>query len=62
MIPGLVQWVKDLGDAAVGYRSQLQLGFNPWPRNFHWLKVQPKKKKKEKEKNLFIIITHFKKL
>ena len=28
------QWVKGL--------LQLWLGFNPWPRNFHMLRVRPK--------------------
>ena len=32
--------------------SQLQLGFNPRPRDFHVLRVQPlKKKKKERKKS-----------
>lgn len=32
------------------HRSQLQLGFHPWPRNFHMPRVQPSRKKKKKEK------------
>ena len=56
-IPGLTQWVKDLGlpqaavqaaDAAqfwhgcgCGIGRQLQLQFNSQPGNFHVLQVQP---------------------
>ena len=56
-IPGLVQWVKDLAlpqaavlvtDAAwiwcchgCGVGWQLQLQFEPWPRNCHMPQVQP---------------------
>lgn len=42
MIPGLVQWVKD-PLLQLWCRLQLQLGFDPWPGNFHVLQVQPKK-------------------
>ena len=38
---GLSQWAKDLGLLQVWRRSQLQLGFDPWPGNFHMLWVQP---------------------
>ena len=41
-ITNLVQWVKDPELLQLWYRSQLWLGFHPWPRNFHmswvWLK------------------------
>ena len=36
-------WQRGLKDPVL---PQLQLGFNPWPRNFHRLQVQPFKKKK----------------
>ena len=37
LIPGLVQWVKDLALLQLWCRLQLHLCFNPWPRNFHKL-------------------------
>ena len=46
VIPGPVQWVKDLALMQLWCRLQLQLRFNPWPRNLHMLWVQPKKKEK----------------
>ena len=33
------------------YGSQMWLGFNPWPRNFHMPWVWPKKIKKKKRLN-----------
>ena len=42
-IPGPAQWVKDL--ALLWHRSQLQLRFSTWPRNFHMLWVWQKKKR-----------------
>ena len=33
----VAQWVKDLA------LPQLWCGFNPWPGNFHVLRVQPQK-------------------
>ena len=33
------------------HRSQLQLRFSPWPRNFHMLRVQLKKEEEKKKKN-----------
>ena len=36
MIPGPMQWVKDLAF------PQLLLKFDPWPRNYHVPWVQPK--------------------
>ena len=44
-IPGPAQWVKDPTLLQLWYRSQLPLGFDPWPRNFHMLQVQLQKKK-----------------
>ena len=38
-VPTVVQWVKDLV-------LPLRLGLDPWPRNFHMPRVQPKKKKR----------------
>ena len=32
-IPGPVKWVKDLALLQLWHRLQLQLGFDPWPRN-----------------------------
>ena len=46
---GPEQWVKDL-TLQDPCRLQLWLGFDPWPRNFHMLQVQPLKKKKKKVK------------
>ena len=40
----VVQWVKD------SVLLHLQLGFHPWPGNFHMPWVQQKKKKKKKKK------------
>ena len=43
-------WCSGLKDQALPqlwYRTQLYLGFNPWPRNFHTPRVQSLKKKKE---------------
>ena len=40
-IPGPAQWVKDPALPQLWHRWQLQLRFNPWPRNFHMLQVQP---------------------
>ena len=66
-VPGLVQWVKDLAlpqaaaqvtDAAQTWRGcgygvgrQLQLGFDPWPMNFHMLHVWPEKEKQTNKQN-----------
>ena len=33
--------VKDLALPQLQQRAKLQLGFDPWPRNFHVLWVQP---------------------
>ena len=42
LIPGPVQWVKDAVLLHPWHRSQLHLGFDPWPGNFHMPWVQPK--------------------
>ena len=36
-----VQWIKGSGIPQLWCRLQLQLGFSPWPGNFHMLQVQP---------------------
>ena len=46
-VPTVVQWVKDLVLLQLWLRLQLQLGFDPWPRNFHMPLVQPRKRKKK---------------
>ena len=48
-IPGWAQaqWIKGTGIAAIAAKSQLHLGFNPWPGNFHMLQVLPLKKQKK---------------
>ena len=40
--------LKDLVTPQLQHRSQLGLGFNPWPRNFHTPWTQPLKKKKKR--------------
>ena len=45
-IASLAQWVKDLVLVQLWHRSQLWLGFNPWPANFHMLQVRLEKKNK----------------
>ena len=45
LIPSLVQYVKDLVLLLLWHRSQLWLGFSPWPGNFHKLRVCPPPKK-----------------
>ena len=39
----VVQWAKDPVLPQLWRRSQLWSGFDPWPRNFRMLRVQPKK-------------------
>ena len=46
LIPGPMQCVKDPAVPLLWHRSQLQLGFSPWPGNFHMLQTWPKKEKK----------------
>lgn len=46
LTPGSVQWVKDPALLQLLHRSRLQLGFEPWARNFYMLWGRPKKKKK----------------
>ena len=58
-IPSLAQWVKDPALPQLWLRSQLWLGFDPWPGNSicHGLVKNEKKKKKKKSQftiNLWI--------
>ena len=41
----VAQWVKDPVLSLQWLRSLLWRGFNPWPGNFHMLRVQPRKKR-----------------
>ena len=43
LIPSPAQWVKDLALLQLWCSSQMWLGFDPWPWNFHMLWVWPKK-------------------
>ena len=47
----MVQWVKDLALSPQQLGSLLQLGFDPWPGNFHMPRARPKRIKKKKKKN-----------
>ena len=45
----MAQWVRDPSlSLLLQLRSLLWHWFDPWPRNFHRLRAQPKKKKKKK--------------
>ena len=46
----MAQCAKDLVLLKLRCRSQLWLGFSPWPRNVHKLQVLPKTKTKTKTK------------
>ena len=52
-VPTVAQWVKDVVLLQLWYRSQLQLGFDPWPVNFHMVQgaASWKRKTKKREKN-----------
>ena len=52
LIPGFAHWVKDPTLLQMWYRSQLQLGFNPWPGNIFLEGYIPPKKRKERKKCL----------
>ena len=56
LIPGPVQWVKDLVLPQLWYGLQLLLTFDHWLRNFHMLWVQPKTKTKAKTENQYCFI------
>ena len=49
LIPGLVQWVKDLTLPQLWHKLQLQLRFYPWSGNFQMPGVGLKKKKKKNQ-------------
>ena len=42
LIPGPAQWVKDPVLLQLGFKSQLQLGFDPWPRTSVGAACMPK--------------------
>ena len=46
-IPRPAQWVMDLALPQLWHKSQLQLRFDPWRRNFHMLWMQPNKQTKK---------------
>ena len=50
-VPNVAQLVKDSVLLQLWSRSQLALGFDPWPGNFHMPQVQPKKEKQIYNKN-----------
>ena len=54
LIPGRVLRVKDLVLPQLWYRSQLQLGFDPWPRNFHMCAVRVAEKEKTKRNSKLV--------
>ena len=39
------QWIKDPALLQLWHKSQLQLGFDPWPGNFHMPRIRLGKKK-----------------
>ena len=49
--PTQAQWVKGPELLQLSHRSQMRLGLDPWPRNFHMLQVQPKREMKHKKIN-----------
>ena len=53
-VPAGAKCIKDLALLQLWHRLPLQLGFNPWPRNFYMLQGQQKRKKKFFNKNLKI--------
>ena len=55
----VAQWVKDLALLQLQHRSQLWLGFDPWPGNFHIPQVWLKKRKKKTLLLLLSIIFFF---
>ena len=47
-VPSVAQWVKDPVLSLQQLGSLLRCGFDPWPRNFHMLQLQPKRQNKTK--------------
>lgn len=45
LIPGLVQWARELALLQLRHRSQLQPGFSPWHRTLHRPLGGPKEKR-----------------
>ena len=56
-VPTVAQWVKDLMLLQLRYRSQLQLGFHPWPKSFHVPRVQQKTTQNLKQKHMTFIVS-----
>ena len=50
LIPGPVKQVKDPVLPQLWCSSQMQLGFDPWPANFHTPQMWPPKERKIKRK------------
>ena len=50
-VPTVGQWVKDLELLQLWCRSQLQAGFNPWPRELPYASGAAEKEKKKKKKD-----------
>ena len=44
-VPGLLRQIKDLALLQQWRKPQMQLGFDPWPGNFHILWIWPKMEK-----------------
>ena len=51
----MTQQVRDLALSRLWLGSLLWHKFDPWPRNFHMPRLQPKKKKKKRKKNYMAI-------
>ena len=51
----MAQWVKDPALSLQRLGLLLWCRFNPWPRNFCTLQVQPKKKKKKRSAKMGIV-------
>ena len=48
-VPAGAQWLKDLALPQLWSRLKLQVGFSPWPGNFHMPLMRQKRKKKKKK-------------
>ena len=53
------QWVKDSALSLQQLETLLQQGFDPWPRNFHILQAQPKKKRRNSVQKFIILPQKF---
>ena len=47
--------LKDMVLRQLWCRSQLQLGFNPWPRNFHMSQCSRRKKGRKKKRKIYLM-------